>query len=536
MKQLLALPGCSIDRIRITGTVAVVHAHPKDRAAPCPSCDVRSSRTHSYRTRVLADLPAGSRRVQLHMRLRRLYCCNVLCPRRTFTHPLAMADRYARRTCRLDRVLLAIATALGGEAGHRLLTELRMPASADTLLRRIRRQLLPGYSNPRVIGVDDWAFRKGVTYGTILVDLETRSVLDLLPDRQSHTLAAWLRDHPSIEIVARDRSTDYTAAVTSVLPDAVQVADRWHLLANTRDMLERYLLSVHRQLRRLPPLPEERKGVARTRAFPRGTTDRARRDAHREKRLARYHQVKERLAAGHSHSRIARDLKINRQTVIKYARAQSFPERALHPVRPSILDPFLPYLVNRHEEGCENASRLWREIREQGFTGKKNRVLKWMQTRRREPAKNTPTKFKLSSQEQNDAKGVPLVSPKMLARLVVRPAASLSSEEQGMLARIEQDERTKVVLGAAREFVRMIREQDPSPFRDWLESCIASGIRQLQAFGVSLSRDQDAVQAALSLSWSNAQAEGQITKLKAIKRAMYGRARFDLLRQRVLLA
>jgi transposase len=267
---------------------------------------------HSRYRRRPADLPLLGSQVRVGLRVRRFYCRNAACARRTFAErlPELVAPR-ARRTRRLAEAQGRVGAALGGEASSRLLSRLAMPASAATVLRSVRSLALPEQDAPRVVGVDDWAMRKGRTYGTIVVDLERRCVIDLLPDRTAETLAGWLQQRPGIAAVARDRSTEYSRGIALGAPAAVQVCDRWHLLANMRQAVERWLHGTHARLRRLPMPPagvpagtEEATPVPvrRDRAFRRSGPERAASAASRARRRARYNEVRRRHLAGESRS------------------------------------------------------------------------------------------------------------------------------------------------------------------------------------------------------------------------------------------
>jgi transposase len=362
MNDNLPMPGCRIERItRDSPELLYIAAHgtkPNDR---CPDCGRASRAVHSHYRRHPADLPLLESQVRVGLRVRRFYCRNAACARQTFAErlPELVAPR-ARRTGRLAEAQTRVGVALGGEASSRLLSRLAMPASAATVLRLIRRLPLPETEPPRAVGVDDWAMRKGRTYGTIVVDLERRCVVDLLPDRTAETLAGWLQQRPSIAIVARDRSTEYARGIALGAPEAVQVCDRWHLLANMRQAVERWLHGTHARLRRLPvpsagteeatPVP-----VRRDRAFRRSGPERATSAASRARRLARYEEVRRRHLAGEPLLAIARATGLARVTVRKYAHAESFPEYA-HGPRRSILDPYLPYLERREVGSADHAS------------------------------------------------------------------------------------------------------------------------------------------------------------------------------------
>ena len=327
---------------------------------------------------LLTDLPAFGHELRVALLVRRFYCRQATCPKRTFAErfPGAVAP-HARRTRRLSKALSRVGIALGGAAGARLARGLGMPVSRDTLLRVIRALPLPAVEPPRVVGVDDWALRKGRTYGTILVDLERHRVLDLLADRSANTVAGWLRDQPGIVVVARDRSAEYARAATNGAGQATQVADRWHLLANTRQMLERWLFAVHGRLRRLPLVHTDASAIAprRTRAFPRPRAERVASAASHERWLGVYKEVRRRHAAGETLQGIARSMGLARGTVRKYVQAQSFPERALRAPGPSALDPFIPHLTARVAAGCENGMELWREVRALGYAGRPKAVI-----------------------------------------------------------------------------------------------------------------------------------------------------------------
>src|SRR3954447_14846043 len=209
----------------------------------CPCCGTWSEAIHSHYQRTIADLPWGGLSVRLHLHVRKFFCRQPTCARRVFTERLPhIAAPYARRTARLESVLRVLAFALGGDPGARIVERLGMTASPATLLRLIRRVAVPEQPAPRVLGVDDWAFRKGHRYGTILVDLEQHRIVDVLPARSAEPVVEWLEAHPGVEVVSRDRAPAYAEAARKGAPQAVQVADRWHLIQYLVEALERWLL------------------------------------------------------------------------------------------------------------------------------------------------------------------------------------------------------------------------------------------------------------------------------------------------------
>ena len=501
--------------------------------AACPLCGGLSGRVHSRYTRTLADLPWQGRAVAVRMRARRFRCATAGCPRRIFTERLPeIAHPRARRTARLGDAQRHIGFALGGEPGSRPAGRLAMPVSGDTLLRMVRSGALAvPPPPPRVIGVDDWAWRRGRRYGTIICDLERRRVVDLLPDRGADALASWLKRHGGeVAVVSRDRSGAYADGIRAGAPAAVQVADRWHLLANCSDAL-RQLLDRHQgQLREAARLcAAEGRSPAPARAPPseRTPTRAERQKAHRrERRQARYEAVAELHRQGVPIRGIARRLGVARNAVRRWLRAgEAVPYRRA-PGR-SALDRHLGHVERCWAEGRRNAAELWRELREgRGFGGGYDVVRRWairqrvLEAARAEPARGLPSWRVPSSRRA--------------ARLLTTEAASLSQADRrfvAALAALSPDVREAADL--ANGFARLVRERDADGLAPWLDRARATGLR---GFAEGLSRDIDAVQAALSLPWSNGPAEGQINRLKLLKRQMYGRAKFDLLRSRVLHA
>jgi hypothetical protein len=554
MNQLCPMPGCSVERITPDDPGFLrISAQGMRPGGRCPAGGRASRAVHSRYRRHPADLPSLGRVVGIGLRVRRFYCRNAACARRTFAERLPeLVAPHARRTRRLAEAQGRVGVALGGEAGARLLRHLAMPASADTVLRLVRGLPLPEPEPPRVVGVDDWALRKGRTYGTVVVDLERRRVLDLLPDRAAETLAGWLRCRPGIEVVARDRSTEYARGITQGAPAATQVADRWHLLANVRQVLERWLAGAHARLSRPPSEPGTPAGArpgSRTGPFRRTRAEAAARLGRRARRVALHEEVRRRHAAGEGLLTIGRAMGLAVGTVRKYAYAESFPVPETRPLRPSALDPYLARLEARLAEGRENGLALWRELRAVGFPGTAKQVHRWLAERRTAPARTTPHAWRAGA----PAAGAPtpagpgrLPSPTRLAWLLVQSPAELPAADAAVVTRVERDREAASVAGLARRFTALVRGRSAggrlgpdaalAGLEAWLADARTSGVRALETFAAGLEQDGAAVRAALATPWSNGQTEGQVTRLKLLKRQMYGRAGFDLLRRRVLLA
>jgi transposase len=236
------IAGLKLEQIKVEHHYISMTMNMVSPTARCPLCARSANRVHSHYTRTVADLPWGSFIVRLRLHIRKFFCLFSGCPRRIFAERLPeLVVPYARRTIRQGEIVRVVGLAVGARAGSRLAKRLQLLVSPSTLLRLLRQTPQPTYATPRVLGVDDFARRKGTTYGTILVDLEKHCPIEMLPTRSAEALAVWLRKHPGIEIITRDRSTEYTRGITEGAPNAVQVADKFHILCNLRDALERVL-------------------------------------------------------------------------------------------------------------------------------------------------------------------------------------------------------------------------------------------------------------------------------------------------------
>jgi len=505
----------------------VMVLRPAGEESRCPSCGRPSRRLHSRYCRRLSDLPWEGIPVRIELRVRRFFCATEDCGQHIFTERLPKTvQRYARRTCRLGASLEQITLALGGAAGSRLAQQLGILASGSTLLRQLRRKMITLSADaPRVLGIDDWAWRKGRSYGTILCDLERGKVVDLLPDRSTESTAQWLRAHPGTEIISRDRASLYAEAATKAAPLAVQVADRWHLLHNLKEALIGALVPHHRLFAEVAQAVSGKSEAAPASAAEPspGALPRSRKQGvqqqNRERRVARYEAVMEQMRLGKSQREIARSCGLARKTVRRWIRAHNFPER-----RPSChsstLDQHRSYVEQRWQQGCHNAAQLWRELREQGFDGQSRTVRDWIrkycgpQKQREKPGSAVSSPLR--------------TSPRQVAWLLLKQPKESRPYLEELCWRSPE---IANCASMAREFCRIIRQRDVSAWPYWRDAA-SSG--PLSNFARHLCRDEAAVLAALQQPWSNGPVEGHVHRLKLIKRSMYGRASFDLLRLRVL--
>ena len=559
VSQLLSFPSdVVVEEVLIENQVLTLVLTSTQPTRCCPVCSQPSTRIHSRYTRTLADLPCQGRLVRLQIGVRRFRCGEPSCRRATFAEQLPdLAAAYARHTKRQAEALCEVAFALGGRAGVPLAKKLSMPVSRHTLLRLLRRTPAPSVNSPRQVGIDDFAWKKGDRYGTILADLARHRPVDLLADRSAESATAWLLAHPGVELISRDRAGSYADAARRGAPKAVQVADRYHLVANLRGALQKLL----DRKRTCLPILEETPGAAYTPSpswpvplAPSANQAGAKEEAHqqggeeffttraetirqvrRSKRLERYQAVVDLHRQGLGTRTIARQVGISRNTVRSYLAAEAFPEQGLRSKRRSLLDPYLPYLRERWQAGCQNAAQLQQEIEARGFRGShtivRALVSEW-RVRAPQAARRTT-----GPKRKAPAPTTRRLSSRQASFLLIKQPALLPEPQRNHLEQITQaSDDLKLAYQLTQEFVTMIRQHQADPFDGWLERVKAHAPRELKSFAVGLRRDYQAVRAGLSGPQSNAQVEGQITRLKLLKRQMYGKAHFDLLRGRVLHA
>lgn len=502
-----------------------------NQSAICPGCQQISTAQHSGYTRRLGDLPWQGLSVRIWLRVHRYRCRNHECMRKIFCERVpGVAQVYGRRTERLAEIVGVIGYVAGGLPGARLLERLSIQTSDDTVRRVVRKNGLASRDEReqppiRYLGVDDWAWRKHQSYGTILVDLERRRVADLLPDRSAESLTLWLEDHPTVEVVARDRGGLYADGASQGAPSAMQVADRFHLVVNLSSAIERVLEERSRELV-LPPnsQPTPVEPTAPTTEKPsQPSTQQTLQLERRQRRLDRYQQVMDLREKGHSQKAIGNQLNIERKTIRRWLRYGQFPERKPPSGRRQKVADFSEYLHQRWNEGCHNATRLFHEISTRGYKGSRGMVAQFVATWR-------PTGRQVAKP------GMPeRIAPKHAAILTTRAPDKLSDEQQTLLNRLTINCPDIIRLrDLALGFRDALKNRDGTVMQQWINRVKHCEFGPLVRFGYGLQKDISAVTAAVETKWSSGQVEGQVNRLKTIKRQMYGRAGFDFLRGRVL--
>lgn len=532
---LLDLPeGMEIDQIQITQTGLVVSVRSTTPSSCCPLCLQSSSHIHSYYHRTLKDAPCVGRQLQLALTVRKFLCQNPDCSRQVFTERIPdLAEPWARMTSRLKEQITSLGLSTSGSAGVRLGDRLGIETTRPTILRRV--MSIPDDARASVVylGIDDFAFRRGYQFGTILIDLESHRPIDILPDRRAETAAAWMRDNPDIHVVSRDRASAYASAALEAAPQAIQVADRFHVCKNLTEATQLLLTRCQAEMAAASHLEEPVHNQSdnsvisisewRPKEPARVKEARLTRRAGRE---ARYKQVMQMQSLGSTTREIACQLGMSQRTVQKWKASGTFPEAKKRRKKASSFDEFAPYVLKRWQEGERNGLALWREIVAQGYTGSPQTV-----SRHLEPLKQA------SVQAPFHPDRLRKFTPSTAVWLFVRDKKSLNEVEQEDLAMFCQaSPPLKRTYDLVADFLQMVRKREGHRLDAWLEQVAASDLPELQSFATGVEKDKAAVKAGLTWSVNNGQVEGQVTKLKLIKRTMYRKAGFPLLRQRVLHA
>jgi transposase len=517
------LAGVIVEAVTAAAGLLLVTARARAPEAACPKCGTVSRRVHSRYCRTLADAAVGGRPVAIALAVRRFFCAAPGCPRKTFAEQVdGLTTRYARKTPLLTGMLGSIAVALAGRAGSRLAAGLRVPASRQVLLRLVMAAPDPEAASPRVLGVDDFAIRRGQHYGTLIIDIETGAPLDLIEGRDAQPLADWLTAHPGVEVICRDRSGSYADGARTGAPDAVQVADRFHLWQNLAKAVEK-CVAAHRACLAgpaPPPAPEEQ-GPALPEPEAAVQPDPAGKYAERTQRHhALVHQLR---AEGRGLREIARHLGWGLHTVQRLDRAATWQELAdgrWKGPRPSKLDPFKPYL-DQHADGAHGSiRRLFLEIAALGYDGSYPVVRDYL-------ARNRPAREPLPP--------APPTVRDVTNWLCRRPDTLTEDEKLRLKAILDRCPELQAASGQVRAFAAMITELTGQDLPQWMAAAREDGLPGISHFAKGLEQDLDAVTNGLTMTWSSGPVEGRVNHIKMIKRQMFGRAGLPLLRKRVLL-
>jgi transposase len=501
-----------VERAEVRGDLVCIWARAEADGAACPRCGRWCSDEHCRYTRTLRDAGIGGRRVLIRLLVRVLRCGNGGCATGTFAEqPAGLAGRYARRTPPAARQLAAVAAALAGRAGSRLAGVLAVEVSRCTLIRMLAAVPDPPPGLVRVLGVDDFSLRRGRTYATLLVDMESGAPVDVLPDREAATLAAWLREHPGVQVICRDRATAYAQAARDAAPGAAQVADRWHLWHNLCEHAGKAVarhqdcISAAAAAGQQPGHPAPGPGLpADLEAVITG----------------RHLRVQQMRAAGQTLAQAAAVLGLTRQVTGRFWRAGDA-GTLLAASTTSALDPYKPYLRQRWDQGITSIRALHREITTAGYHGCYKTTYRYARL------------FRLAAPPRPPA---PPAARQVTSWILTRPARLDPGEHAQLTALRGCCPEIDALTGHVAAFAAILTGRHGSRLDAWLAAVDASPAQpDLHSFTAGIRQDHAAVRNALTLPWNSGRIEGLNTRTKLLKRQMYGRAAFPLLRKRILL-
>ncbi|MGW0811617.1 ISL3 family transposase [Nonomuraea sp. NPDC002799] len=499
----------------------LISARVKNTEAACAGCGTLSPRVHSRYRRRLQDVTCGEVPVTIELQVRRWFCVNPGCRIRTFAEQVPeLAQPYARRTSTLRRLLEHIALALAGRAGARLADRLGITVSRSLLIRLIRALPDPEIGPVSVLGVDEFAKRRGQSYATILIDMTTHRPIDVLDDRTAEAFAAWLREHPGIQVICRDRAGGFAEGAREGAPDATQVADRWHLWHNLCTAVESTVRAHRADLAEPMPETQPREEEPEVNAAPDAPESRT--AIRTRERHATIHAL---LAEGKTHTDICKILDLADKTVRKFRLATTADELINGPrksMRP--IDRYGSYLHRRWNEGVYDAAQLHSEISAQGYNGSKRSVRRFVEPLR----------------PYQHVADLPAPPPKVreATRWLTSHPDHLTEDEVAKLSQLKNRSATLARLAEhVTTFAQMMTGLTGAKHLEgWLTGIETDDLPHLHTFARGVRRDQDAVTNGLTLSHSSGAVEGNVCRIKALKRQMFGRANLDLLRKRVLLA
>jgi len=543
IKQLIDMPFLKLQEIEYSDSIIRIYASVKSRRSRCPSCGKFSKRVHDYYYRTIIDLPVFQNRTVILLKTRKFKCGNNRCHQKVFSEQTPEILRYSRRTRRANRILETFAIELTGRLGSILSKQMHITVSSSTITRIAYSQQLPDINQPRVLGVDDWAYRKGVSYGTILIDMETSRPIEILQSRDGQVLKSWLMKNNDVKIVTRDRASSYASAIIEACPNAVQVADRFHLLMNLSDALNTYFKSISAEISSLIMAKsneflefQDNESVKELKEINPHEIQVTQEPAEIkvDQRLEKFNKVKELQAKGVPILRISKDLGMNRKTVRSYFSQETLASRSHS--KSSNIELFTGHIVSRLNTDGYMIKDIIKEIKDLGFNGSRSQAYNNINTIKENHGIETP------GFSQTQCTRIPYVKPlssRKLAKYIGSRLTEINDhyERYYMQSLLDNITELKIVRKLVQIFKTML-SRGRGNIKRWIDFVIRSKrkLSGLKTFARGMLRDIEAVENGINMSWSNGAVEGHVNRIKSIKRQMYGRASFELLRKKVILS
>ena len=518
-----------------------------------------SDRSYAWHHRQLKDLPCSGLPVRFDLKVRRWACSNPRCDRKTFIHAIPdLFEKHARRTTRLQGLVTYIACAAGGLPGQRILEQIGIQISDDTLLRSLKRQAAESGHDltATVVGIDEWSQSYKSKYGTIIVDLEKRQVIDVLETRDTDTVRAWFQAHPGIKVINRDRCSGFARAAREGAPDTIQIADRFHILDNFKDNIEQQL-SLRRHKTKLAMFDlaphEKRLASAEPWSLDKRTTAAQHRAQVRmtkiQSREVVYQRARKMAEEGESVRHIALTLGFKPKTIYRWFRNGGRWHRREKPIAKTSPQYFEAFLKERWEAGETNGAHLLAALKERGYQGSRATLFRYLAPWRQEQRSLNPPNDRCCDEKHNyelelSASLGPLIDPvtgnsippQIAAALCMKPTRMLTPRQRIKVeAMKEAAPEFAVMRSLALRLRGMLRGKDPEKLRPWIKDVNATGLNRMMAFATKLLRDEKAVETAIRNKWSYGQTEGQVNRLKTLNSSMYGRASVEMIKARLIV-
>ena len=541
IKQLFNLPLLKVENIEYTDSYIKISASIRSKRSKCPSCGKYSHSVHDYYHRSVTDLPVFQNKSTIRLKTRKFKCKNPACKQKVFSEQVSDISKYSRRTQRATNILDSLSIELTGNQGSIVSNQLSIGVSNSTITRIAHKQKLPEIKQPKILGVDDWAYRKGVSYGTVLVDMETSRPIDILESREGKDLKVWLDKYKDVKIITRDRASSYSSAINDICPNAIQVADRFHLLMNLSEALDRYFKSINNKIRTVIKLKQEELTTTDTEVNADDCEKESKivtkniRQFRVDQRLSVFNKVKEFQKQRIPIKTIARNMGISRITVRSYF-SQEYLSPKSHPQATNI-ELFTDHIVYLLSQRTHTIKNIINEIKKLGFRGGKSQAYANIKAIRE--LHNIPVPEKPDFQKPIKLKYVKPLSHRKLTQYIGMSFSDIESisERKYMKTLLENLPELRIVRKLVIMFRTMLK-RGAGNIRRWIHFIKKSKYKLsgLKTLANGISRDIDAVENGISMKWSNGAVEGHVNRIKSIKRQMYGRAGFELLRKKIILS
>ena len=514
--------GLQVQGIELSDGVFSVYASSSSEEATCPYCGHKSWKVHSRYVRTIQDLSILGRNVIIHLEVRKFFCHNHQCEKKTFAEqPGNEVFRYRRRTCRCERAVARHGLSISSNSASELLGHLGVHISPSTILRDLHRIPIPSYPDVSQIGVDDWAFRKGISYGSVIVNLSTGMIIDLLEDRKEDTFKDWLDRHEKVSLVSRDRSTDYSSAIASTKRPIEEVADHFHLVKNASDMLTRVISENYEDYRHLVT------GERKANDTSRGTN---------VLRKSKFDQVKSLQAKGMTAGEIAKATGIFYDTVKMYMGLKTLPA---HKSNTQVdFSAWQAYVEKEYAKG-RSLSSIFKEINKDGqykSNGSYYRYFHYLSDGHRGPRKASELHVQ-AERVKHFSHTAPLLPIHMISSIVDKSIRrrKLDEREENLLCKLLSLDWFSTIYHAASEFRMLLKSGNLNRLDRWILDYEHASIELLRRFVYGIKRDLKAVRNCITSPVSNGIVEGFVNKIKEVKRVMFGRASLNLLKRKLIM-